>query len=278
MITRKHIIGIISFLLILIGIGTVYDLQISECIYNPNLFGILFAGFGEAPVYVCLCVSGWLIVRNSGSSELFYKFIGWSCFLAVVLGTANTVQTVFPQKRWLITIAIFIYGLVTCFLVRFTKNMNVKGKRCVAQYILTSVLFGVVLVHGIKLFWGRPRFRLLQNQAEISYLPWWKPNFLFRDSAKQFQIVSEEFKSFPSGHTAHATTILALIKIVNCKKNRKITPALFAGYLYIAVIAYSRILMGAHFLSDVCFGFLIQYTGIIVSDRLFQRLSQKMCE
>jgi membrane-associated phospholipid phosphatase len=72
----------------------------------------------------------------------------------------------------------------------------------------------------------------------------------------------DEFKSFPSGHTASAAYILTLITLKN------VIPALrgqekiltIAGFVWIILTAIARIVSGAHFLTDVTFGFLITFT------------------
>lgn len=98
------------------------------------------------------------------------------------------------------------------------------------------------------------------------FTPWYKPNFF------------SGHHSFPSGHTVNASSLglLPLFYSKNfCKRfshAKKIT--------YIAVIAWSvfmaftRLLAGAHFLSDVLCGALIGFVAVIVADIIMQKISE----
>ncbi len=115
-----------------------------------------------------------------------------------------------------------------------------------AAYTLAASIAVLLTVSVIKTVWGRVRLREMVNENSFEeYTPWYKPNF-FSGSY-----------SFPSGHTAHATLVLMLSKWL-WGKGEKFRPLVTGlGYGFIALMAFSRLAAGAHFLSDILFGFLI---------------------
>ncbi len=115
-----------------------------------------------------------------------------------------------------------------------------------AAYTLAASVAVLLTVSAVKTVWGRARLRdMVDENSFADYTPWYKPNF-FSGSY-----------SFPSGHTAHATLVLMLSRWL-WGKGEKYRPAVTGiGFGFIALMAFSRLAAGAHFLSDILFGFLI---------------------
>ena len=100
----------------------------------------------------------------------------------------------------------------------------------------------------IKTLWGRVRLRELVDMNSLAkFTPWYLPNF-FSGS-----------HSFPSGHTAHATLLLMLPKWLSGKGLQYSVPLTAVCAVFVALMAFSRLAAGAHFLSDILFGFLIAF-------------------
>jgi membrane-associated phospholipid phosphatase len=126
---------------------------------------------------------------------------------------------------------------------------NAKKKMFLpALYTLAASFCVMSSVCTIKTLWGRVRLRELVDMNSLAkFTPWYHPNF-FSGS-----------HSFPSGHTAHATLLLMLPKWLsdNGSKYRHAMTAVCA--IFVALMAFSRLAAGAHFLSDILFGFLIAF-------------------
>lgn len=75
---------------------------------------------------------------------------------------------------------------------------------------------------------------------------------------------AEEFKSFPSGHTANAATmlLLGLIPLLQPKLKKYKNWLLAFGFTWAAVVAFTRIIMGAHYLTDTVVGFTVSIVCI----------------
>lgn len=89
-----------------------------------------------------------------------------------------------------------------------------------------------------------------------------------------FEITKEEFKSFPSGHSG-AGMILAMILpylayFFPKLKNRQ-TLLFYGGALFGAVMMFSRLLVGAHYLTDTCMGSLILMVVFYVANEFAYR-------
>lgn len=78
--------------------------------------------------------------------------------------------------------------------------------------------------------------------------------------------VYSEAHSFPSGHTAAAAfTMLIAPLFSKCKAlNKYFVPAFFAGFIYTFAMGISRIVKGAHYLTDISAGAMIIFTMIIL--------------
>ena len=127
-----------------------------------------------------------------------------------------------------------------------------------AAYTLAASFAVLMTVSVIKTLWGRVRLRELVNMNSLEdFTPWYYPNF-FSGS-----------HSFPSGHTAHATLLLMLPKWFFGKgeKCRPMITVLCSGF--IALMAFSRLAAGAHFLSDILFGFLIAFAITETAKKLY---------
>lgn len=128
-----------------------------------------------------------------------------------------------------------------------------------AVYTLAASFFVMVTVCGLKMLWGRVRLRELVDMNSLAeFTPWYHPNF-FSGS-----------HSFPSGHTAHATLLLMLPKWLsgNMEKYRPALTVLCG--IFVALMAFSRLAAGAHFLSDILFGFLIAFSITEASKNCFE--------
>ena len=151
----------------------------------------------------------------------------------------------------LIAALAFVIAAVLYLLIGKIPENTRKKLFLPAAYTLAASFAVLMTVCTMKTLWGRVRLRELVDMNSLEhYTPWYHPNF-FSGS-----------HSFPSGHTAHATLMLMLPKWL-FGKGEKFRPALTAAcFGFVALMAFSRLAAGAHFLSDILFGFLIAF-GIV---------------
>ena len=101
--------------------------------------------------------------------------------------------------------------------------------------------------------------RLVAVDERACFLPWWQPGTDLRDALVAAGVAAEEFKSFPSGHTANASALmlLCLLPKLSVKLEGKQTALFLTGFIWAALVALPRIIMGAHYLTDTVVGLAV---------------------
>ena len=130
---------------------------------------------------------------------------------------------------------------MTAFLMSEKSLKKYFGTACRCAIVGVATFF---IIWAFKLTWGRVRFRQGGSDPEV-FTPWYLPQGF------------NGYYSFPSGHTANATVIFSSVFYLKFlpekyKKYKPLIVTLLA--LWIVFVAFSRVLIGAHFLSDVLFG------------------------
>ncbi|MCM1306843.1 MAG: phosphatase PAP2 family protein [Roseburia sp.] len=151
-----------------------------------------------------------------------------------------------------------------------------------------AVALANILMFIIKGPVGRMRYRAIHSDlgagliasGELKgYTQWFvsngQPSKGILDSFLHTYGVKDAFKSFPSGHTCSAGTVYTLIMIPTLfgfkEKNKKgaTLACWLVPILYTAIVAISRIMVGAHFMSDVTFGGTIAFVCAVIMWEIF---------
>lgn len=152
--------------------------------------------------------------------------------------------------------------------------------------ICTAVFYAIV--HFVKGPVGRVRFRTMNYLNNFDwYTPWYEMNgkrnlidLAGSDGSQigafiktRYDFVGDACKSFPSGHTFSAGMVYTLLALpyLNekfAKKNARF--ALWACCItYTGLVALSRIVAGAHYMSDVLVGGSLAFAGAMISREIF---------
>jgi len=232
------------------------DLWISINLYNPNAaWAIFLQKYGEIPgllvvfagihIYIVtlkassniktILFNGFLLTTGS----LITLYIFWLIPLALSNSTA-----VFNENRIYFFLSAIILNILISLL--FRKRYRFSKKSILFSRIsFKSFFYGYLLIATpLKIFWGRIRFRdLAENYSDFT--PWYWPNGITGN------------QSFPSGHAAMSFMMIVLFIFFMDKPfyKRNILKGLVISW-GLAVCA-SRVVMGAHFTSDVLFGAMI---------------------
>lgn len=163
----------------------------------------------------------------------------------------------------------------------FTKETLIK----LVRFIIAAgigILVANVLIMIVKDPVGRMRFRAINSAEGAALIEAGKaPGFtrwyhLNGQPSEEVLLVFEKmygvddaFKSFPSGHTCSAGTVYALIMIPDLfqlkhKKGAKIA-CWTVPIVYTGLIAISRIVVGAHYMSDVLIGGTLAFVCIAIA-------------
>ncbi|MBQ9370183.1 MAG: phosphatase PAP2 family protein [Clostridia bacterium] len=267
--TRKITYIVLLFVVAaLLVLGGLYDLAIDEALYAPdNIVARIFESVGIFPPFV--------FVGATLATLFFVLDDKKKCYLLkrvlCVAGTA-TAYFVFGYMAinetsltisWLPYVAGIGAAAVFAPLTLWILSRVENGTR---RRLLVFLLFGTIiafvanllLVNVLKFIWSRPRYREMVAAGNFDiYSPWYVIN--------SFSLHGHH--SFPSGHTASACSLFvlcALGEVFPKYREKEATIAFIVG-LYTITMAYSRIVLGAHFLSDVTAGFAITFITYAVT-------------
>ena len=261
-----------------IAAGTFCDLDLAGAVYAPdNVFWRIFTILGMYPFMAIWVFYVGVIcrqVRNSGLTEMKknvwtvvcgYLGLSTSVICSWAMFAADTIGGVFPQmiNNPVIIAAGALFGIYPLFFAGFFASKKEYDKRLLKRLIMLCaiMLVGVLFMLGGKVIFSRPRYRLLiKDIPGIEFCPWYLP---FGGSAEFINgsgIDWNDFRSFPSGHALQCMGMIfalpPLADVYNCLRGRK-TVLFIAAAVFAVLVCFSRMVMGAHFISDVSMGSLI---------------------
>ena len=157
-----------------------------------------------------------------------------------------------------LTFLIISFSINLIVFIIIHKMESVKNEILIkySNVVVAVALFGyVICIQVVKYFWGRVRFRELDT-AFSQFTPWYLPQGITGSD------------SFPSGHAAMGWMLLALLILLANKKVWVKYSAIVIIFLWGVVLALSRVVIGAHYASDVIFGaFFIIITFLYFSKK-----------
>lgn len=270
---RKVLIATGIFLLLLMLIGSVWDFQISQMLYSPeNPIGKLLAAFGEYPMGLALAAAGAMLIsarnREKRPMGILQICLGALFILFAISALAQTParQSSVPIVVSTLLCIVFV-GLTVWGTLCLCKGADRRTVIRVAVVFVLFVFAEMIIVNVIKIPWGRPRMRLVAADSRAYFTPWWQPGTELKDTLVAAGVAKEEFKSFPSGHTANASCLLllCLLPTICPKLERKRTLLFLIGVGWACIVAASRIVMGAHYLTDTTIGLVVGFVTLILT-------------
>ncbi len=249
-------------LLLLMIIGSIWDLPISKFLYpgRESSFGQFFAAFGELPAFLAMTSAGVLLFVNRARLRKSWNVLFVAASAALVLGGLGlsiheATDNVPALPLWVAAlVTVFTAALCAVLLLILTDGCQMKTLLrfiCVLAFVSIGTM---LLINVIKIPWGRPRMRLLVETGNESYfMPWWKLGISLKSKLVADGVSSDEFRSFPSGHTGCAACAMLTILLPTLGKRLrgKERLCLCIGLAWTLIVAVSRLMMGAHFLTDV---------------------------
>ncbi len=285
---KKAFFIILGLVLAVFLLGLFFDFQFAKLIYKPDsIVGKILAAIGETPAYGGLAfIGGGLIAVNLKRENKIVKgiffAIAFICVLAgIVLSTrAMASHNAFNiEDKWYITLpfAIVIDGGLGFLGYRMCLKSNNEDTLKILLFMLVVIGLVILTVTVLKRIWGRPRYRwLADNDLLDKFCNWWQINPGIKQEFPE--VSTDEFKSCPSGHTSSAACALLLmyLPLISEKLKGKETLLLFIGAIWAGVVGFSRHIMGAHFLTDTTFGFLITMLVILCMNFAFYKIKDKI--
>ncbi len=243
---------------------TFYDLPITQALYDKqNVFGITFEFLGEQPFQFFTVVGATMMFRLRDKSSLWKNILFGVLFAILAIFFAGYGGGQFfsyakalgwGELYWAFFLILFVYlGLAVLLVYR----LKIDDPKKMFHYGLCVVLLYVFVwlaMTGIKTIWQRPRWRYLVTTSDpvAGYHSFYEPSpsWPFRST----------HASFPSGHTMNAVGALVIatfLSITGKVNKRGVLFVRLGVYLWSLLTAISRIIVGAHFASDVTMGYLL---------------------
>lgn len=248
---------------LLLFIFTFTDLDISRALYgNMPRFARFFEIYGYLPSCLLACgMSAIGFCTNKSVVKKLHRVLGYVLFpLCSIAGCSFGLLVIYRKvweispNPWALLACAALLTVVLFFLVGRIPSERLDSYRKGAIAALFALILLLLSVEVLKNIFGRVRFREM-TEPFSEFTRWYIVNG------------PTSHKSFPSGHTANAAAVLCLTLTAQKKRTRQILWAF--GVLYTLVMAFSRIIAGAHFASDVLAGGLIGIGCVLLSRKLF---------
>ena len=277
-----------AFFAVTFVIGTFFDNPIASAIFSGgNIPALVISSLGiyvfcgAFSFYFGAALSQSMKIANDFKRTIYCSFI---IFFGVIVMTVaggslldiNNLGGIFPEIRrtipQMIIVFLFVFFPIAVlgFILGKRNNDPTLGRRIVLILNCMAIMF--IIYEIIKTGLPRPRFRLIQEHIDgIDFHAWYDPIKNKDELIETFGIYSDNFKSFPSGHTANAILSIAILPglaaVVPALRNKK--KVLFvAGFVFGFLVLASRMVLGAHFLSDVsCGGFIASVMSAVYYKR-----------
>lgn len=266
----KHLCMLLIFgVLICMVLGSFFDYGISQALFNESsVFGIFLASYGQLPGMLCFSVAGLLMIKIADKTQKIKSILSYIFGILLnvfaILGITLDPMLYIPKMSVVLSvvIALVIVLGVNVLMWNLTKGSHIEDVKKMIWLLLLAMLMQIIIINIVKIPWGRPRMRMISKEPLASFQPWWVIGSEMKDALMTLGVAAEEFKSFPSGHTGNATCALLLgaLPLICPKLKGKETLMFSLGIAFTLLVAVSRIMMGAHFLTDVTVGFVIAFS------------------
>lgn len=267
---RKEIIFFYALAAVSLIAASFADLKIDIFLNNPsNLIASWFEQTGEMPSSLLITVAMGFILKTANPKWMkivaAIGCVGAGGYFGHWFGDRLFAENEFQDAYGIIFGVGF--GLTVIFVMHFiTIPEKMRKPLLVIAFVgLFAGGLGTLLVSAMKGLWGRVRFRSMEAPY-AEFTPWYVING-FNGS-----------HSFPSGHTAGAAVSYQLMLLPyaseKCRKHK--TALFFVAFAFTAVVAVTRLVMGAHYLSDVTMGAIISFSCTLLGMAFYEKFSEKL--
>ncbi len=247
-------------------VASFFDLKIDIALNDPsNPFAVWLYRTGEFPSRLICPIAGAVIFRCTDKKAVAAigaaLCLGGSAYMGYYIGKHFFVE----EYRMAFSLLWGIgFGVAALYAVRFvTVPDEFKRPLFTAAVIGAGVMTAQLLTVDImKNLWGRVRFRDLLSLGSCDGFTAW-----FVINGKNGN------KSFPSGHTAGAgmSYLLMLLPFIDKKREKYRAVYFWCPFIYTSAVALTRLVMGAHYLSDVTVGGVIAFSCVLVGIKVYEK-------
>ena len=284
---RIPLLVVLGVAIVGIILGSFLDLNISKAIASSNsTIGLLLSAIGPTIGFAGVAVMGGGFIRFAikGEYNIFLKIL----FLVLALACFG-VSLYYPAgeyfgingfygstPEWVGYLIVILPELAAVVLGYFLfKECENKKMWIIFVIVIVLLVFALlVVIPTLKDIIHRPRYRLIVA-TDVEFHNWWEPCKNYKDLITLYNTSSDNFKSYPSGHTAEASILLVttlFLPLAGEKFKKYQKPLFIASCCLIAIVAFARILAAAHFLSDVSTGATVMVLLLVIANEIVIRI------
>lgn len=311
---KRNIAWILLFAaaIALLIVGSFFDLQISEKLaslsggayYSDNGFAVGVEILSELPTFFLVAFCLFIIFLGLGScveNRVIAALLKIFCLVSAALVSYYAAQHSIEYSavnggfEGYLTGALAYVSYALCGAI-LTLSAYFAASRLKAETLnrlfwwavvaVIAIGLGELAVQVLKHLMPRVRYRAMSYIGDFSVYTRWYQRVQIEPQTKAMllELVGKDaIKSFPSGHTASAASLITLALLPRflpqLEKTHKKVLLWTAPTAYSALVALSRIIAGAHFLSDVAFGFgimaFIIFSAQFIFGAIISRASEK---
>ena len=288
--------AVLMFLGVLFFVGTFLDEDISKTLFSPdNTAAAVITSTGLIPYFIApVLFCGTLYERAVHSSQakpikvilcvlcvliaLFVGFIGGGS-----IADRNCFGMIFPSiNRNIPVIAILsVLFEYPFFFVGYHFAKKTEDKLLTQRIItlLIILLLAFITMQSLKYTFNRPRYRtVFIGYDGIGFVPWYTRFEGAAEYSERYGINGDEFLSFPSGHSILSISAMYILPSLSWifpkLKNHQFLLVL-TGFVFGIIIMLTRMILGAHYLSNVSMGAMIGTVLSLVYTIIQHRISAK---
>ncbi len=281
---------LIAWGIAVIGIilGSFLDLNLSSAIASStNRFGLTVSAIGPTVGFAAVAVmgGGFVALALKGQYHIGLKILFYVlavCCLGVAIyypgGEYFGINGFYgTAPEWVGYLIVVIPEAAAMFggylLFKNCQNKNMWIVFVIVVGLLLIALLAVIPV--VKDNMRRPRYRMLAATDITLFKNWWEPTKNYKELMETYNMPSDNFKSFPSGHTAETSILLVaatFFPMADKKFEKYQLPLFIAGGCLTLLVAFARILAAAHFLSDVSMGAFTTLALLFIANEVVMRI------
>ena len=270
------------FLLLFFGllflIGTFFDESIAIHLYSPDFTFVKYVtSCGVFPFFAfAVLFMGALGERiiKSRFNKLIKVVLAFFCYLTATavgfIGAGSLVDKdslggLYPvlNRNIPVIAGISIVFLPLLLWSGYNLAKKTKDKNLVQKIICLLILLALAYasLQILKSNFPRSRYRLVvQGYENIGFRPWYMPLGDTTKFINDMGIDKGEFRSFPSGHSILSMCMVMVLQSLTWfseKLKDKRIILLVLGVAFSMIIIFTRLILGAHYLTDVSAGAII---------------------
>ncbi len=265
---------------------------------SSSVLGKIFEVIGESPMYLAGAFASTILLRKASTVKrnvLKSVLMTLCAILGIVLLTVmlnRAVEYVFEQNNnldafekynsvitlILVVVSAGVFALTLYFTYKIPEK-HIARLTVFAVVVFMAAVVSQSAVQGVKVVFGRQRYRAISVleynglHELVKYTEWFVINGKQTPTEQMLAlgIASDAYKSFPSGHTCAWAVIycFALIpdflEIDEKTRVKAKTWLLIGATLSTLLLGYTRILVGAHFATDVLISAGWTYFSVVAS-------------